>query len=146
MSSITMDATTIAVVEECAHGSHAGTMDFGTVVGKLIAAGIESYHADYRHGDTTYYLPSGATHAVKLAVPGLPVAEAFDARAVEAAVRGAQRGDVKYQEFMRLTMNAGCVGYMVWIAGRHVQYLGRRGETHVEHFPAATQSHNSPPR
>ena len=103
----------------------------------MIAAGIESYHADYRHGDTTYYLPSGATHAVKLAVPGLPVAEAFDARAVEAAVRGAQRGDVKYQEFMRLTMNAGCVGYIVWIAGRHVQYLGRRGETHVEHFPGA---------
>ena len=137
MSSISMDATAIAVVEECAHGSHAGTMVFGTVVGKLIAAGIESYHADYRHGDTTYYLPSGATHAVKLAVPGLPVAEAFDARAVEAAVRGAQRGDVKYQEFMRLTMNAGCVGYIVWIAGRHVQYLGRRGETHVEHFPGA---------
>lgn len=141
-----MDATTIAVVEACAHGSHAGTMDFGTVVGKLIAAGIESYHADYRHGDTTYYLPSGATHAVKLAAPDLPVADVFDARAVEAAVRGAQRGDVKYQEFMRLTMNAGCVGYIVWIAGRHVQYLGRRGETHVEHFPAATQSHNSPPR
>lgn len=137
MSSKIMDAATIAVVEECAHGSHAGTIDFGTVVGKLVAAGIESYHADYRHGDTTYYLPSGATHAVQLAAPDLSVADSFDAQAVEAAVRGAQCGDVKYQEFVRLTMSAGCIGYVVWIAGRHVQYLGRRGETHVEHFPGA---------
>jgi len=24
---------------------------------------------------------------------------------------------------------------MVWIAGRHVTYFGRKGEMHVEHFP-----------
>jgi uncharacterized protein YbcV (DUF1398 family) len=33
------------------------------------------------------------------------------------------------------TMDAGCVGYTVWIAGRHVAYVGRRGEVHVERFP-----------
>jgi hypothetical protein len=27
------------------------------------------------------------------------------------------------------------VAYTVWIAGRHVVYLGRRGETHTERFP-----------
>jgi len=27
---------------------------------------------------------------------------------------------------------AGCIADTVWIAGRHVTYLGRKGETHVE--------------
>ena len=27
------------------------------------------------------------------------------------------------------------IGYTVWIAGRHVACLGRRGETHIERFP-----------
>ena len=38
---------------------------------------------------------------------------------------------------MRLSMLAGCVGYIVWIAGRHVTYFGHRGEQHVEPFPSA---------
>ena len=39
-----------------------------------------------------------------------------------------------YPEFLRLSRAA---GYVTWIAGRHVSYFGRRGETHVEHFPPA---------
>jgi hypothetical protein len=39
-----------------------------------------------------------------------------------------------YPEFKALTQAAGCIGYTVWIAGRHVVYLGRRGESHVERF------------
>jgi uncharacterized protein YbcV (DUF1398 family) len=124
-----------AVIEECAARSHAGTIDFGSVVQKLTGCGVESYHADYRGAALTYYLPDGATHTVALQAPPLPVADAFDQEAVHAAVRGAQRGEVLYSEFMRRTMDAGCVGYMVWIAGRHVQYLGRRGEVHIERFP-----------
>jgi hypothetical protein len=42
---------------------------------------------------------------------------------------------VMYPEFKRLSQRAGCVGYVVWIAGRHVSYHGRRGEVHVERFP-----------
>jgi len=124
-----------AVIEECAARSHAGTIDFGSVVQKLAACGVESYHADYRKPALTYYLPDGATHTVPLHAPQAAVADAFDQEAVHQAVRGAQRGEVLYPEFMRLTMGAGCVGYTVWIAGRHVQYLGRRGEVHIERFP-----------
>ena len=32
-------------------------------------------------------------------------------------------------------MSAGCIGYMVWIAGRHVSYFGRQGEVYIEPFP-----------
>ena len=40
-----------------------------------------------------------------------------------------------YPEFKKLSQAGGCVGYVVWIAGRHVTYVGRKGETHVEKFP-----------
>ncbi|HEU0053426.1 MAG TPA: DUF1398 family protein [Longimicrobium sp.] len=128
---------TRAVVEACARGSHDGTLDFPAVVARLTAADVESYHADYRRAETTYYLAGGATHVVALPSPPVPVADAFAADAVRDAVLGSQRGEVRYPGFLRLTRAAGCVGYIVWIAGRRVQYFGRRGEVHTEHFPDA---------
>lgn len=132
-----MEPSVQQVIEQCARDSHAGTVSFGVVVGRLIQAGVESYHADYRRRMTTYYLPSGEPHDVPLSAPELAIGQAFDAPALQAAIRGAQRGEVMYPEFMRRSMAAGCVGYIVWIAGRHVAYFGRKGETHIEPFPAA---------
>ncbi|MFG5410135.1 hypothetical protein ABXN37_21045 [Piscinibacter sakaiensis] len=54
---------------------------------------------------------------------------------MRAAIRAAQQGTLAYPDFKRRTQAAGCVGYTVWIAGRHVVYHGRLGETHVEPFP-----------
>ena len=71
-----------------------------------------------------------------LHTPSSPVADVFDAEAVRASIRGAQRGEVRYPEFVQRTVAAGCVGYIVWITGRHVRYFGRRGEDHVEPFPS----------
>ena len=130
-----IESSVAAIIEECARASHAGITSFGTVVAQLIELGVESYHADYRRGETTYYLPDGATHTVPLHTPGPAPAEAFRAEAVREAVGGAQRGEVRYPEFVRRTMAAGCVGYWVWLAGRHVVYHGRRGEAYVEPFP-----------
>ena len=53
-----------------------------------------------------------------------------------AAILGAQQGKVMYPEFKQLSQQAGCIGYTVWITGRHVTYYGRKGETHVERFPS----------
>ena len=68
------------------------------------------------------------------ALPTGPHVPKQDGQAI--GVRGARSGVAKYPEFPQRTLAAGCVGYIVWIAGRHVQYFGRRGEVHVEHFPA----------
>jgi uncharacterized protein YbcV (DUF1398 family) len=96
---------------------------------------VESYHVDYRSGRTTYYLPDGATMDLGFERPQEGIADAFDGDAVRAAILGAQQGRVMYPEFKFLSQRAGCIGYTVWIAGRHVAYLGRRGETHNERFP-----------
>jgi uncharacterized protein YbcV (DUF1398 family) len=124
-------------IERCARSSKDGTAHFPDIVAALVGAGVESYFADYRADVTTYYLPDGSTHAVALAPPDVAISGDFDAAAVQQAIRGAQAGRVMYPEFLRLSRAAGCVGYVTWLAGRHVTYFGRRGETHVERFPGS---------
>ena len=130
-----MDTSTQARIHEAADGSSNGKLHFGQVIALLVQAGVESYAADYRAGKTTYYLPSGEILVIDLEIPNAAIADTFDAEAVKGAIRSAQQGVVMYPEFKRLTCLAGCTGYTVWIAGRHVTYFGRKGEMHVERFP-----------
>ena len=127
--------TTEDLIHEAFHGSSEGRLHFGQVIGLMQQAGVESYVADYRTRRTTYYLPNGEVVELTLDMPSVAIASSFNADAVKGAIRGAQQGLVKYQEFKHLTCAAGCIGYTVWIAGRHVTYFGRKGEMHMEHFP-----------
>lgn len=131
-----MNESTRATIQATFDASNQGSIHFGQVIGQLVGAGVESYHVDYRSGRTTYYLPDGATTDLSFETPQSGIADAFDGDAVRAAILGAQQGRVMYPEFKKLSQQAGCVGYTVWIAGRHVVYLGRRGESHVERFPS----------
>ena len=115
--------------------SNEGRIHFGDVIRQLSEAHVESYHVDYRVGRSTYYLPAGETLELPFEPAEGGVAASFDAEAIRSAIRSAQRGEVMYPEFKRLAEGGGCIGYMVWIAGRHVSYFGRNGETHVERFP-----------
>jgi uncharacterized protein YbcV (DUF1398 family) len=130
-----MDTNTGEMIEWASASSMAGSTHFGEIVKGLLAAGVESYYADYRANRKTYYVPSGETQTMELPPPAVKIAQVFDGAAVRAAVLGAQKGEVKYPQFLELTRAAGCVGYIVWLVGRHVTYFGRMGETHVEHFP-----------
>jgi uncharacterized protein YbcV (DUF1398 family) len=130
-----VNESTRATIQSTFEASNQGTIHFGQVIGQLMGAGVESYHVDYRSGRTTYYLPDGSTADFSFERPQHGIADAFDGDAVRAAIVGAQQGRVMYPEFKTLSQRAGCVAYTVWIAGRHVVYLGRRGETHVERFP-----------
>jgi uncharacterized protein YbcV (DUF1398 family) len=130
-----MNAQTRALIEEAFTGSGEARLHFGQVLGLLTEAGVESYAVDYRSRRTTYYLRSGETLDLDTPMPELAIPETFDVDAIKAAILGSQRGVVKYPEFKRLSREAGCIGYTVWIAGRHVTYFGRQGQTHVERFP-----------
>lgn len=125
-----------AAIQATFEASSRGSIHFGEVIGQLVPAGVESYHVDYRSGRTTYYLPDGSTADFGFERPHCVIGETFDGDALRAAILGAQQGRVMYPEFKRLSQQAGCVGYAVWIAGRHVTYFGRRGETHIERFPS----------
>ena len=132
-----MDSELESLIDDCVAASHAGTGNFGEQVAQLGERGVESYRVDFRERTSSYFAQSGGAYRVAIEAPRLPIAEQFDAEALLAAIRGSQQGVVKYPEFMQRAMRAGCVGYAVWIAGRHVSYWGRRGETHIERFPGS---------
>ncbi|MBX3378861.1 MAG: DUF1398 family protein [Phycisphaeraceae bacterium] len=125
------------VIQECAALSKSGQIDFGNVVGRLIRAGVERYHADYSRMEATYYAPDGSSLVVALELEVMPISETFSAAGVESAVRQAQRGEIKFPQFSSQATEAGCVGYFVQLSGKCVQYFGRNGEMHTEWFPGA---------
>ena len=135
-----MNSEQMNVAKECTALSVAGTIHFGELVGRLVKAGIERYHADYSRGENTYYTPDGGSCVVPIDLEHLPTGQDFSAAGVEAAVRQAQRGEIMYPEFTRQALAAGCVGYFVQISGKCVQYFGRNGEIHTEWFPGAKQA------
>lgn len=130
-----MNPNTKEAIEKCAHESHAGLLIFPEVLGRLIKVGIESYFADYRNQSTTYYFSSNEALTIPMVMPSLEIPCLFNKESLILAIRGAQSDAVRYPEFLKLTMSAGCIGYIVWITGKRVSYLGRQGEVHVEHFP-----------
>lgn len=130
-----MNNTTRLIIESVFDASNKGTIHFGEVIQQLMSIQVESYFVDYRSGRSTYFLPHDETLDFFLEKPEHKIAENFNHDLVRSIILDAQKGEVKYPEFKHLTQKAGCIGYMVWITGRHVTYYGRKGETHVEHFP-----------
>ncbi|AND68932.1 hypothetical protein ATSB10_14780 [Dyella thiooxydans] len=130
-----MDDRTRAIIVSAFEASSQGRIHFGDMIGQLMQARVESYHVDYRAGRATCYLPDGDTLDVGVELPPRGIADTFDAEALRAAIRGAQQGQLMYPQFKQLSQAAGCCSYTVWIAGRHVTYAGRHGDTHVERFP-----------
>lgn len=124
-----------SLIRETQDASNAGRIHFGQVVGDLLRAGVESYAVDYRAARATYYLHDGETLTLEQALPEQAIGGEFSASGIKAAILGAQRGEVMHPAFKQLSQRAGCVGYTVWLSGRHVTYYGRHGEIHVERFP-----------
>ena len=130
-----MNPNTKEVIEKSTHESHAGLLTFPAFLGRLIEVGVESYFADYRNQSTTYYLSSNEAYTVPMTMPSIETPTSFNKEDIISAIRGAQSDMVRYPEFLKLTMSAGCIGYIVWITGKHVSYFGRQGQVHIEHFP-----------
>ena len=130
-----MNENTRSLIQSTFEASNKGCIHFGEVLGQLMSVQVESYQVDYRSGRITYFLPNGETLDLDFEKPEDGIAQSFDGNAVRSAILGAQQGTVMYPEFKHLSQAAGCIGYTVWIEGRHVAYYGRKGETHIEGFP-----------
>lgn len=126
-------------IHEVSTETQEGKMTFPQVVGKLLAAGVESYLVDFSAGRKTYYLACGETYTDEMFLKLDPVAEEFSGEGIVAAIRGAQADAVRYPEFVKRATGAGVIGYWAFLAGRKVIYFGRKGEVHVEEFPKAKQ-------
>ena len=126
-----------AVAEACIRSSEDDSISFPAQLTQLAQAGFEAYYVDFRRSVRIFYRSDGKSLELATAPVITPVSESFDAAAVGSAVRQSQAGTHTYREFCRKIVTAGCAAYLVSILGRRVVYLGRTGETHIEHFPTA---------
>jgi len=127
------------VICEAAMKTEDGNMTFPQVVQALLAEGVESYEVDYIAAQKMHYFGDGSTFAVPMILEPEKVAADFDGEALRAAIRGAQADSIRYPEFTRRAAAAGVAGYRAFLVGRRVIYVGRKGEQHIEEFPAAKQ-------
>ena len=125
------------VMKFATEGSEAGKLRFPEVVKALTDAGVESYHTDLIVGVKTYYMPDGQTHDVKMKLAPLPIAAEYSKSGLVAAIRAAQKDEIRYPEFLKRAAAAGSAAYTVFVTGQRAVYLGRKGEVHVEIFPGA---------
>ncbi len=132
-----METRLIQSVKKCLRGAENHTMTFPQIVGTLIQERFESYCIDFRRAKAIYYRPDG--DSVELATHRLdvPVSDAFNTAAIQAAIREVQQlvPDYIYERFWRKVMEAGCAGYVVSFMGRRAVYFGRSDEIHTEYFP-----------
>jgi uncharacterized protein YbcV (DUF1398 family) len=125
------------IIHDVLAESQAGKLVFPEVVRRLLEVGVESYFCDLATGQETFYAIDGQTHAEKMTLPRLPVAEQFSSAGIVAAIRSAQTDEIRYPEFMKRAAAAGVVAYWAFLTGKKVIYFGRKGEMHVEEFPRA---------
>lgn len=123
------------VIKECTALSLAEEITFPEVVMKLAGAGVERYIADLVGRQKLSYGAQGETHTGALAYDGPSVPTQLDAATVATTIKDIQQGRIKYCEFLRRIMAAGCSHYEVFIAGRQAIYFGRDGSQHIERFP-----------
>lgn len=132
-----MDDHKKSVAKTCLEGAEGNTMTFPQIVGTLMQEGFESYIIDFRREVAIFYMPDGDSVELPTHRTGVPVAPAFDAALIQAAIKEAQQlvPGYTYMGFCRKVASAGCAGYIVSFSGRRALYFGRTAETHVEHFP-----------
>ncbi len=124
-----------AVIHEISEKSLAGKITFPEVVRQLLESGIESYRVDLVQNQKTFYSQDGEAYTKNFDFKGPAIAPEFSTAKTVAAIRASQTGQINYTEFLNQVMQAGVSSYTACLTGRKVVYMGRKGDSHVEHFP-----------
>jgi uncharacterized protein YbcV (DUF1398 family) len=123
------------IIHDTFAASAAGHLKFPEAVGALMSAGVESYFVDTARMEETAYLHDGSSVSHKMTLPPYEAARDFSADQLIAAIRDAQADRIRYPEFLQRATAADVLGYWAFLDGRHVVYMGRLGQQHVERFP-----------
>jgi uncharacterized protein YbcV (DUF1398 family) len=125
------------IIDQSNAESLAGNITFPEVVRNFAETGVERYIADLAQLKTQYYGTNGEYHSAALTFSDAPaIAQTFSAEEVKSAITDIQQQKIKYPDFLRRVMAAGCTHYEVYIQGRQAIYFGRDGSQHIEKFPA----------
>lgn len=125
------------ILHDCLHLALAGKMRFPETIGKMIETGVERYRADLVLLEKIHYAAAGETHSEAIPLSETPaIGSEFSAERVQSAIMDIQHSRIDYAEFLRRIMSAGVADYTVYVTGRKTIYNGRKGESHIEQFPA----------
>lgn len=124
------------IMNKTTNASFAGSITFPDVVKALMEIGVESYSVDLVRNVKTFYMPNGETHSKTFDYHGPRIADDFSGDGVVSALREIQAGRTTYSEFLKQIMKAGATSYQVFIRGMRAVYVGRKGDLHIERFPA----------
>ena len=132
-----MDEKKVATATACLRAAETNAKTFPEILAVLSDEGFEGYEVDFRRGVAAYFTTGGDSLVLDMHKVGEPIAEAFDAKALQAAIREAQQKvpGYTYVGFCKKAVAAGCASYIVSLSGRRALYIGRTAETHVELFP-----------
>lgn len=134
---MTEEMSKIDAIRAVLHETHAGRKTFAEVVGVMLASGVESYLVDLRRREDVVYGANDTVLTEPLDLDYGAIAQEFSKAGIVAAIRAAQRDEIRYPEFMRRAAAAGTVAYWAEVTGKRVIYFGRTGDMHVEWFPGA---------
>lgn len=134
-----MNAQQKTLAQKSLDAAEGNTMTFPQIVAALTEGGFEGYTVDFRRSVAIYYLLTGESVELPTHKADGEVREAFDAAALQSAIREAQQlvAGYTYKGFCIKAKAAGCAGYIVSFSGRRALYFGRTAETHLEVFPSA---------
>lgn len=121
----------INLLKECLNKK----VSFPERIHNLTKIGIERYYVDLMKFEITYYYQEGQSYVESILIDNIPaLAINFDKAKVIDAIRASQQGKMDYQTFLREIIAGGTVSYTVYLDGKHVVYVGRKGESHTENF------------
>jgi len=126
------------IIAQAAQATLVGNLPFPQIVGMLIEAGVEYYYVDYAGRSKSFYSPDGDKVVTPITYNELPtIMPELDITALKEAIRDSQQNGQKYYDFSIRAMKAGVQGYIAFLRGQRVTYLGRNGDQHTEWFPGA---------
>lgn len=126
-----------SVIKECEKLSFEVKGSFPESIKKLSEVGVEFYYVDLVRLEKTCYCEDGETYRDSWPLEDAKGVNAtFSEEGVRSAIKASQRMEIDYATFLYRIMEAGVMGYMVFIKGRQAQYFGRKGERWVEYFPS----------
>lgn len=97
--------------------------------------GIERYYVDLMKLEITYYSQNGESYVEPILIENIPsLSINFDKVKVIQAIRANQENKIDYHTFLREIIEAGTVSYTVYLDGKQVIYVSRKGESHTENF------------
>lgn len=115
-------------------------LTFPESVKRLALINVERYYTDLVRLETIYYSQNGDTYVERLLIEDVPqIAAYFNEAKVVETIRTIQRGGMDYETFIKEIASHGCASYIVFISGRQIYYMGRKGELYIEKFPSSLQ-------